>query len=72
MRRFKNCCDKLRPELNFSSQKNLRDQGLRIEKNKVVMETEYETITTSTSKNISINVDYWSENNNIDSTRNLK
>ena len=38
---MKNLWDEIHPELSFFSAKNLRDQASRVEKNKVVMETEY-------------------------------
>ena len=51
MKRLKNLWDKMRPEYNFSSEKNLRDQASRVHKNNVVMDTEYrETSTSITSK----------------------
>ena len=46
MKRFKSFWDEIYPELSFLSDKNLRDQASRIDKNKVVMETEYENINT--------------------------
>ena len=39
-------CDEIYPAFSFLSDKNLRDQASRIDKNKVVMETEYENINT--------------------------
>ena len=39
VKKLKNCWDKLHPEFNFLSDKNLRDQASHIEKNKIVMET---------------------------------
>ena len=68
MKRSKNYYDKLHPEFNFLSDKNLRDQTSRIEENKIVMETEYGTITTSTSENMSTNEDNCLESSNIEST----
>ena len=41
MNRMKNLWDEIHPEMSFFSAKNLRDQASRVEKNKVVMETEY-------------------------------
>ena len=52
MKRLKNYWDKLHPEFNFLSNKNLKDQASRIEENKIVMETEYGTIITFTSENM--------------------
>ena len=68
MKRSKNYYDKLHPEFNFLSDKNLRDQASRIEENKIVMETEYGTTTTSTSENMSTNEDNCLESSNIEST----
>ena len=39
VKKLKNYWDKLHPEFNFLSDKNLRDQASHIEKNKIVMET---------------------------------
>ena len=39
--RMKKLWDEIHPELTFFPAKNLRDQGSREEKNRVVMETEY-------------------------------
>ena len=41
MNRMKNLLDKIHPELTFFSAKNLRGQASRVEKSRVVMETEY-------------------------------
>ena len=41
MNRMKNLWDKIHPELTFFSAKNFLDQAIRVEKNRVVMETEY-------------------------------
>ena len=46
MKRLKSYWDEIYPEFSFLSDKNLRDQASRIDKNKVVMETEYENINT--------------------------
>ena len=46
MKRLKSYWDEIYPEFSFLSEKNLRDQASRIDKNKVVMETEYENINT--------------------------
>ena len=46
MKRLKLHWDKIYPEFSFLSNKNLRDQASRIDKNKVVMETEYENTNT--------------------------
>ena len=51
MKRLKSLRDKMHPEYNFPSEKNLRDQASRVHKNNVVMDTEYrETSTSITSK----------------------
>ena len=63
MKRLKWYWDEIYPEFSFLSDKNLRDQALRIDKNKVVMETEYENINTpKITKNDLLN----SGNNNAD------
>ena len=41
MKRLKNLWDKMHPEYDFLSDKNLRDQASRIHKNNVVIDTEY-------------------------------
>ena len=41
MNRMKNLWDKIHPELTFFSAKDFLDQAIRVEKNRVVMETEY-------------------------------
>ena len=46
MKRLKSYWDEIYLEFCFLSDKNLRDQASRIDKNKVVMETEYENINT--------------------------
>ena len=46
MKRLKSYWDEIYPEFSFLSDKNLRDQASRIDKNKVVMEAEYENINT--------------------------
>ena len=68
MMRLKNYWDKLHPEFNFLSNKNLKDQASRIEENKIVMETEYGTIITITSENMLINEDNCLESSNIENT----
>ena len=65
MKRLKKYWDELHPELNFLSNKNLRDQASDIEKNKVVMATEYETVATNIVENVTPNEDNCLENNNI-------
>ena len=65
MKRLKKYWDELHPEFNFLSDKNLRDQVSRIEKNKVVMPTEYETVTANIVENVTLNEDNCLENNNI-------
>ena len=51
MKRLKNLWDKIHPEYNFLSDKNLRDQAARIHKNNVVMDTEYHGAPTSITRN---------------------
>ena len=46
MKRLKSSWDKIYQEFSYLSDKDLRDQASLIEKNKVVMETEYENINT--------------------------
>ena len=50
MKRIKNLWDKMHPEYNFLSEKNLRYQASRIHKNKVVMVTE-DRVSTSITRN---------------------
>ena len=52
MNRMKNLWDEIHPELSFFSAKNLRDQASRVEKNKVVMETEYRIDKNHNNKNV--------------------
>ena len=40
-KRMKNIWDKMHPEYNFLSDKNLKDQTSRVDKDNVVMDTEY-------------------------------
>ena len=65
MKRLKKYWNELYPEFNFLSDKNLRDQASRIEKNKVAMATENETVTTNIVENVTLNEDHCLENNNI-------
>ena len=65
MKRLKKYWDEIHPELNFLSNKKNRDQASRIEKNKVVMATEYETVTTNIVENVTLNKDHCFGNNNI-------
>ena len=65
MKRLKKQWDELDPEFNFQSHKNLRDEASRIQKNEVVMTTEYETVTTSIVENVTLNKDNCLENNNV-------
>ena len=51
LKRLKNLWDKMYPEYNFLSDKNLRDQASRIHKNNVVMDTEYREASTSITRN---------------------
>ena len=51
MKRLKNLWDKMHPEYNFLSDKNLRDQASRIHRNNVVMDTEYGEASTSITRN---------------------
>ena len=65
MKRMKKYWDERHPEFNFLSNKNLRDQASRIEKNKVVMATEIKTVTTNIVENVTLNEDNCLESNNI-------
>ena len=69
--RLKNYWDKLHPEFIFLSDKNLIDQALCVEENKIVMETEYGTITTCTGKNMSITEDNCLESSNTEALATL-
>ena len=51
MKGLKNLWDKMHPEYNFLSDKNLRDQASRILKNNVAMDIEYREASTSITKN---------------------
>ena len=57
MKRLKKYWDELHSEFNFLSDKNIRDQASCIEKNKAVMATEYETVTTIIVENVTLNED---------------
>ena len=46
MKRLKSYWDEIYPEFSFLSDKYVRDQASRIDKNKVIMETEYKHINT--------------------------
>ena len=65
MKRLKKYWDEIHPELNFLSNKKNRDQASRIEKNKVVMATEYETVTTIIVENLTLDKDNCLGNSNI-------
>ena len=54
MKKLKKYWDELHPVFNFLSHKNLRDQASRIEKSKVVMATEYETLATNIVENVTL------------------
>ena len=64
MKRLKSYWDEMHPEFNFLSDKNLRDQASRVEKNKVVMETEFKTVTTNNLENDILTEDNYVVNNN--------
>ena len=68
MNRMKNLWDELHPELTFFSAKNLGDQASRVEKNRVVMETEYR-IDKNQNNSINVNNDITEENSNGKSER---
>ena len=73
MKRLKNLWDKMHPEYNFLSDKNLRDQASRIHKNNVVMDTEYREASTSVTKNDNLCTVTGNGNNyrNIDPNENI-
>ena len=66
MNRMKKLWDEKHPELNFFSAKNLRDQASRVEKNKVVMETEYRIDKNQNNSN-AVNNDTTEENSHLKS-----
>ena len=51
MKRSKNLWDKMHPENNFLSDKNLRNQASRVHINNVAMDTEYRETSTSITRN---------------------
>ena len=50
MKRLNNLWDKMHPEYNFLSDKNLRDQASRVRKNNVIMGTQYRETSTSITR----------------------
>ena len=66
MNRMKKLWDEKHPELNFFSAKNLRDQASRVEKNKVVIETEYRIDKNQNNSN-AVNNDTTEENSHLKS-----
>ena len=59
--------DKIHPKYSFLTDKNLRDQASRIEKNKDVMDTEYVHVRWNNSSQINEQTDY---RNNCSETAN--
>ena len=51
MKQLKTLWNKMHPEYNFLSDKNLRDQASRVHKNNVVMDTEYRETSASITRN---------------------
>ena len=66
LKRLKNCWDEHHTEFIFLSDKNLRDQASQTEKNKVVMKTEFESITATNNENVSTNENNCLENKNLE------
>ena len=58
MKRMKEKWDEIHPEYSFLTDKNLRDQALRIEKNKDVMDTEYVHNRSNNSSQVNEPTDY--------------
>ena len=73
MTRIKILWDKMHPEYNFLSDKNLGDQASRIHKNNVVMDTEYREASTSITRNDNLCTVTGNGNNyrNIDPNENI-
>ena len=69
LKRLKKYWDELHPQFNFLSDKNLRDQASRIEKNKIVMATEYATA--NIVEKVTLNKVNCLENNNIANNKNF-
>ena len=58
MKRMKEKWDEIHPEYSFPTDKNLREQASRIEKNKDVMDTEYVHIRSNNSSQVNEPTDY--------------
>ena len=58
MKRMKEKWDEIHPEYSFPTDKNLREQASRIEKNKDVMDTEYVHIRSNNSSQVNEPNDY--------------
>ena len=58
MKRLKEKWDEIHPEYSFLSDKNLRDQASRIEKNKDVMDTEYVHFRSNNNSEVGEQTDY--------------
>ena len=58
MKRLKEKWDEIHPEYSFLSDKNLRDQASRIEKNKDVMDTEYVHFRSNNNSEVDEQTDY--------------
>ena len=74
MKRLKTLWDKMHPEFNFLSDKNLQDQASRTHKNNVVMDTEYREASTSITRNDYLCTVTGNGNNyrNIDANENIE
>ena len=58
MKKLKEKWDKIHPEYSFLTDKNLRDQASRIEKNKDVMDTEYVYFRSNNNSQVDEQTDY--------------
>ena len=68
MKRMKEKWDEIHPEYSFLTNKNLRDQAPRLEKNKDVMDTEYAHVRSNNSSQVNEQTDY--KNNCSETTNN--
>ena len=58
MKRLKEKWNEIHPEYSFLTDKNLRDQASRIEKNKDIMDTEYVHVRSNNSSQVNEPTDY--------------
>ena len=68
MKRMKEKWDEIHPEYSFLTNKNLRDQAPRLEKNKDVMDIEYAHVRSNNSSQVNEQTDY--KNNCSETTNN--